>query len=59
MTPRAYTKNTSSIGDNETTLIIELFTPTTKSEKGIESSKLPQIVIYYLKMIYPSWSVLA
>ena len=54
MTPRAYTKNTSSIGDNETTLIIELFTPTTKSEKGIESSKLPQIVIYYLKMIYPS-----
>ena len=44
MTPRAFTQNASSIGDNKTALIIESSTATTKTEKGIKTINFCQLV---------------
>lgn len=44
MASRAFTKNTSSVGDNETALIIESSTATTKTEIGIKTINFCQLL---------------
>ena len=44
MTPRGHKVNASSVGDNETALFNESSTAATTSKKGIENSKLRQLL---------------
>ena len=58
MTPRGHKVNASSVGDNETALFNESSTAATTSKKGIENSKLRQLLFTNLLNFY-LWSMIS